>query len=158
MKQSLTPIADLVDDAAEAAPTLKQALRSDGISRDEHSALVAERKAIAEKGGRPPAVRPVRDILLQKGYDAATRLLPKVAARLEKAIDDEKDALHERAIDIVSKRVLPIAFFEAMGKSEFKTEEEGGAKPNFIINISTGGQPVKIDSIEAVDVDFKELK
>jgi hypothetical protein len=156
MKQSLTPIADLVDDAAEAAPTLKQALRSDGITRDEHSALVAERKALAEKGGRPPKVQPVRDILIQKGYDSITRMLPKVANRLEKAIDNEADPLHERAVDIVAKRALPIAFFESMGKSEFKTEEEGGAKPTFVINISTGGAPVKID--EAVDVDFKELK
>jgi hypothetical protein len=151
MKQSLTPIADLVDDAAEAAPTLKQALRS----RDEHLALVAERKALAEKGGRPPKVQPVRDILIQKGYDSITRMLPKVASRLEKAIDNEADPLHERAVDIVSKRALPIAFFESMGKSEFKTEDEGGAKPTFVINISTGGAPVKID--EAVDVDFKEL-
>jgi hypothetical protein len=151
----LKTIADLVDAAPTGAPTLKQALRSDGISQVEHSALVAERKAVQARGGRPPKLQPTRDILIQKGYDAIAKLGPKVVARLEEALDDKTDPIHERAVDILSKRVVPIAFFEALAKSEFRTEDEGGNKPTFVINISTGGAPVKVE--EAVDVDFKEL-
>jgi len=159
-EQTLTSVADLVSEAPPAHPTLKQKLRSDGISRAEHSALVEERKAIAAKGGRPPAVQPTRDLLIERGYKAAGHLFPKVLARLEEAIDDKSDALHERAMDIMAKRVIPIAFFESLAKSEFRTEDEGGRLPNITINISTAAAPaVTVDAVtvDAVDVPFKEL-
>jgi hypothetical protein len=181
MKQTLTPIADLVDDAADAAPkdvdrrpvvvvarpmddfdhaTLAEVDREIKrlpklpVSAAEHAALIAERKEIAATGGRPPKAQPTRDILIQKQYDVMRLAAPAVLRRLVRGAIDESDPLHERCLDIVAKRVAPIAFFESMAKSEFKTEDEGGAKPNITINIGSTTPAVKID--EAIDVTYVE--
>lgn len=128
------------------------------MTPQEHAALIEARK---EAGPQQTIGKTqTRDILIQRGYKAVTHLFPKLAARLEKALDNENDPLHERAVDILSKRGLPIAFFESLAKSEFKTEEEGGAKPRIVINISTGGlptQPAVVVTQDAEDVEFKEL-
>ncbi len=153
MEQTLTPLVELIDQAPDGAPTLKQALRSDGISRAEHSALVAERLEQRAKGGRPPAVKPVRDILVQKGYDAMAKLGPKVAARLEEALDNKSDPIHERAVDILAKRTLPIAFFEGLAKQEFREDDDGARAPHITINISTAA----VEPAIVVEVPFKEL-
>jgi hypothetical protein len=175
MKQTLTPIADLVDDAADAAPkdvdrrpvvvvarpmddfdhaTLAEVDREIKrlpklpVSAAEHAALIAERKEIAATGGRPPKAQPTRDILIQKQYDVMRLAAPAVLRRLVRGAIDEADPLHERCLDIVAKRVAPIAFFEAMSKSEFKTEEEGGRAPSITINIgTTAAPPVTVDVV-----------
>ncbi len=185
MKQTLTPIADLVDDAAVAAPTqdperrlvvvaarplddFDHAVLADvdreikrlpklPVSAAEHAALIAERKEIAATGGRPPKAQPTRDILIQKQYDVMRLAAPAVLRRLVRGAIDESDPLHERCLDIVAKRVTPIAFFEAMGKQEFKTEDEGGAKPTIIINVGSTAPVAETPKVEVVDVPFKEL-
>jgi hypothetical protein len=155
-EQTLQTIADLVGAGPTAQPTPR--LKAPGIDDAAHAALVAERKAIAEKGGRPPAVQPVRDILLQSAYSRVLEAQPKLLDRLIEGATNKNDPLHERCLDIMAKRALPIAFFESLAKSEFRTEDEGGAKPRFVINISTGAMPVaKVDVIDATDVEFKEL-
>jgi hypothetical protein len=118
------------------------------VSAAEHAALIAERKEIQATGGRPPAAQPVRDILIQKQYDVMRLAAPAVLRRLVRGAIDEADPLHERCLDIVAKRVAPIAFFEAMSKSEFKTEEEGGRAPSITINIgTTAAPPVTVDVV-----------
>jgi len=102
-------------------------------------------------------VQPVRDMLTQRGYEAITKLFPKLAARLEKALDDPTDPLHERAVDILSKRALPVAFFEALGKQEFRTEEEGGQRPTIVINV-TGAAAEVLTPKAVVDVPFTEKR
>lgn len=143
------------EEATTGLRPLKQLLRSDGISKAEHAALVAERKAIAEKGGRPPAVQPTRDVLVQKGYEQIVRLFPKLAKRLEEALDDKNDPLHERAVDILSKRGLPIAFFEGLAKQEFRTDEEQNHRPTIVINV-TGGAGATVQPVDVVDVEATE--
>ena len=115
--------------------TAKQLLKT-GPTKDEHRALVAERKAIAQRGGRPPAVQPTRDILVANGYEAIKALLPKLVGRLTEALDDKNDPLHERAVDILSKRGIPIAFYEGLSKQEFREDEGGNRSPSIVINVT----------------------
>ena len=120
-----------------------------GPTQAEHQALVEERKAIREKGGRPPAVQPVRDVLVQRGYTEMARLFPKVAKRLEEALDDKLDPLHERAVDILSKRAIPIAFFEGLAKQEFRPDEERNERPQIVINVvaAKAVEPVTVEAV-----------
>lgn len=145
----------LQDVEREVRRPLKALLRS-GPSVEEHAALVAERKAIVERGGRPPAVQPTRDILIQKQYDVMKAAAPAVLRRLVRGAIDESDPLHERCLDIVAKRVAPIAFFESLAKSEFKSEEEGGAGPRVSIHIHTTQAPKLETPGDVVDIPFTE--
>lgn len=139
-------------------PKLKTAkdLLKRGPTKAEHQALIAERKEIARRGGRPPAVQPTRDILVNSGYTVINRLLPKVAARLEAALDNPADPLHERAVDILSKRAIPIAFYESLAKQEFRPDEEQNRTPQIVINVTGTAGVETLQHTPVLDVETEE--
>ena len=132
---------------------------SRGPTKAEHAALVAERRELARKGGGT-AVQPVRDVLVAKGYDAVSRLLPKVIARLEEAVENKNDPLHERAMDILSKRAVPIAFYESLAKQEFRPDEEQNRSPQIVINVTGTAGIEAVQQVgrrdDVVDVEAEE--
>jgi hypothetical protein len=133
-------------------PPLKRLFKADGLSKAEHGALVAERKAIQARGGRPPVVQPTRDVLLQRQYEAMTAIFPKLVARLNEAIDNKDDPLHERAVDLMTKRAMTSAFYEALAKQEFRPDEEKNQRPviNIVVN---GGAGVSLKPVDDEPID-----
>lgn len=104
-----------------------------------HQQIVAERKALTTgKPGRPPAARTAtRDVALIKQYDLVKAAGPAILARIIEGAQDRADPLHEKCLDIMVKRIAPIAFWESLAKQEFKPDEEQDKRP--VINISING-------------------
>lgn len=111
-----------------------------------HAAVVAERKA--DYGVGRPAKRPTRDALVELQRTKLQGLQPHVFARVEKALLNEDDPLHEMVVEKLLMRVAPVSFWEGLGKQEFK-EDETKVAPNItiIVNGGAGVQPEK-----AIDV------
>lgn len=120
-----------------AAPTLSATSRPplDPV----HAAVVAERKAMVKRG-RPPKKRPTRDAVVAMQYRKLAELQPHVLARVEKAIRDEKDPLHEMVMDRLMLRVLPMKFWEHLAQQEFAPETVEKRQPvvNIVIGQSAG--------------------
>lgn len=119
-----------------------------------HQAIVDERKAKAGPG-RPH--RPTRDALIELQYRNMGRLSERVMKRLERALDNEADPLHEMVVEKLMQRVVPMAFWESLGKQEFKEEEGGDKRPIFQINIGAAAPPVEKIEHQPVTVDVKAL-
>jgi len=98
----------------------------------DHQALVEQRKA--RKPGRQPLT--TRDAVMAVQYKAIKQAQPLVIKRLLEGAVDKTDPLHEKCLDIVSKRVMPIAFWESLAKEEFRPDEETNKAPTITINIS----------------------
>lgn len=113
-----------------------------------HQAIVDERKASAGPGR--PKSRPTRDALIELQYRKLGKLSERVIARLERALDNEDDPLHEMVVEKLMQRVVPAAFWESLAKQEFKDEDTGPKAPVFTINIGAASAPV-----EPVTVDVK---
>ncbi len=99
----------------------------------EHAAVVAERKA------RNPVGRPrttTRDAVIQAQYKQIAKHAPVIIQRLLEGAMDRDDPLHKECLDIMAKRVAPIAFYEALSKQEFKDDEDKDQRPVVTINIA----------------------
>lgn len=106
-----------------------------------HQAVVAERKA--DYGVGRPSKRPTRDAAIALQYTKLKGLQPHVLARIEKAVLNEDDPLHEMVMDKLMMRVVPVAFWEGLAKQEFKTDEEKAAPSvTIIIGTQAGVGPV----------------
>jgi hypothetical protein len=56
-------------------------------------------------------------------------------------------------VDILSKRIAPIAFYEALAKQEFRPDEEKNQRPVINIVVNGGaGISLKPDEDDVVDV------
>lgn len=117
-----------------------------------HQAIVDERKADAGVGR--PSKRPTRDALVALQYNKLKGLQPHVFARLEKALLNEDDALHEMVVEKLMQRVVPIAFWEGLAKQEFKEEDGTRAAPSVTIIVNGGAGVVekKVEVVEVVEV------
>lgn len=104
-----------------------------------HQAIVDERKA--ERGLN--SKRPTRDALVALQYNKIKHLQPHVFARLEKAVLNEEDPLHEMVIEKLMMRVVPVAFWESLGKQEFAVDDKSKAMPSvtIVINGDAGKAP-----------------
>jgi len=131
----------------------------------DHQALVEQRKA--RKPGRQPLT--TRDAVMAVQYKAIKQAQPLVIKRLLEGAVDKTDPLHEKCLDIVSKRVMPIAFWESLAKEEFRPDEEKNAAPtiNITINGNAGistsaagpvgpGNAIERAEPDAIDVTFTE--
>jgi hypothetical protein len=111
-----------------------------------HAAVVAERKA--DYGVGRPAKRPTRDALVALQYAKMAQLQPHVFARIEKALLDEKDPLHELVMDKLIQRVVPTDFWAKLGTQEFAVENEKAAPTVTIVigNQAGADQAIKVVS------------
>jgi hypothetical protein len=96
-----------------------------------HAAIVAERKA--DLGPGRQAKRPTRDALVALQYKKLAGLQPHVFARLEKALLDEKDPLHEMVVEKLMQRVVPTDFWSKLATQEFADNEKDRAPSVTII-------------------------
>jgi len=112
-----------------------------------HQAIVDERKANAGPG-RPK--RPTRDALIELQYRNVGKLSERVMRRLERALDNDNDPLHEMVVEKLMQRVVPMAFWESLGKQEFREDEAGAKAPQFVINIGAAKVPDMPPAIEVV--------
>ena len=137
-----------------------KSLLARGPTKAEHAALVAERKAVAALPSRSKAVaqQPTRDILLQKGYDKVLNAAPAIMDRLIEGALNRDDPLHERCLDIMAKRAVPIAFYEGLSKQEFRPEEEQNRQPTIVINVTgaAGLEMLEHKPLDVVDVEPDE--
>jgi len=115
-----------------------------------HQAVVDERKASAGPG-RPK--RPTRDALIELQYRRMGKLSDRVIARLERALDNEADPLHEMVVEKLMQRVVPAAFWESLAKQELKEEQTRPKAPVFNITI---GQAV-VPDMPVIEVVAKEV-
>jgi len=112
-----------------------------------HQAVVDERKADGRGVGRPTK-KPTRDALVALQYKKLTGLQPHVFARIEKALLNEDDPLHEMVVEKLLMRVAPVAFWESLGKSEFKEDEQKSAPSvTIIVNGSAGIATPAVDVV-----------
>jgi hypothetical protein len=115
----------------------------------DHQALVDQRKA-ARKPGRKAVT--VRDAINVVQYKAITQAQPAVIARIIEGSLDKTDPLHEKCVDIMSKRVMPLAFWESLSKEEFRPDEEKNVTP--VINITINGNAGIVPGVGAPAVGF----
>lgn len=105
-----------------------------------HQAVVDERKA--DYGVGRPSKKPTRDALIQLQKTRLQGLQPHVFARVERALLNDADLLHEMVVEKLLMRVAPVAFWEGLGKQEFK-EDETKVAPHVTI-IVNGGAGVQV--------------
>jgi hypothetical protein len=115
-----------------------------------HQAVVDERKA--DYGVGRPSKRPTRDAAIALQYKKLAGLQPHVFARIEKALLNEGDPLHEMVVEKLMMRVVPVAFWESLAKSEFREEAEKATPSVTIIVNGAAGAPVP-----TIDVVAKEV-
>lgn len=129
---------------APTNPTELQTLEVPAFSRlpldPVHQAIVDERKADAGPGR--PSKRPTRDAAVALQYEKLKGLQPHVFARLEKALLNEADPLHEMVVEKLMMRVVPVAFWESLAKQEFK--EDGEKVAPAVTIIVNGGAGVQV--------------
>ena len=125
---------------APTVPHELQAISAAALSRPPldpvHQAVVDERKA--DFGVGRPAKRPTRDALVAVQYDKLRGLQPHVLARIERAVMNEADPLHEMVMEKMMQRVVPVAFWEGLGKQEFKDDDAAKASPSVTIIVNGG--------------------
>lgn len=139
---------------ADDAPTSELRATSSRPPLDPvHQAVVDERKA-ARHGIK---ARPTRDALIQLQYRNVARIAPRVMARLEKALDNEDDPLHEMVVEKLMQRVVPNSFWESLAKQEF-AEDAGDKRPVFNITIGAAAAPKIEHQPVVVDVKAREVK
>jgi hypothetical protein len=109
-----------------------------------HAAVVAERKG--DFGVGRPSKRPTRDALVALQYTKLAGLQPHVFARIEKALLDEKDPLHELVVDKLIQRVVPTDFWSKLATQEFATDEKNNAPSVTIVIGNQAGMPVTVVS------------
>jgi len=135
---------------APTKPNELQAISATALSRPPldpvHQAVVDERKADAGVGR--PAKRPTRDALIALQHKRLEGLQPHVLARAERALLNEEDPLHEMVFEKLLMRVAPVAFWEGLGKQEFKDDENARTAPSVTI-IVNGGAGV-VPSVDVV--------
>lgn len=125
-------------------PIELQALTATALSRPPldpvHQAVVDERKADAGVGR--PSKRPTRDALVELQRSKLAGLQPHVFARVERALLNDDDPLHEMVVEKLLMRVAPVSFWEGLGKQEFKDDEQK-AMPSvtIVINGAAGAAP-----------------
>lgn len=125
-------------------PIELQALKATALSRPPldpvHQAIVAERKADAGPGR--PSKRPTRDALVELQRSKLASLQPHVFARVERALMNEDDPLHEMVVEKLLMRVAPVSFWEGLGKQEFKDDEQKiTPSVTIVINGAAGAAP-----------------
>lgn len=132
------PTTEPVMTAPENQPELK-AISATALSRPPldpvHQAVVDERKA--DYGVGRPSKRPTRDALVELQRAKLSGLQPHVFARVERALLNENDPLHEMVVEKLLMRVAPVSFWEGLGKQEFK-EDEAKVAPNVTIIVNGG--------------------
>lgn len=109
-----------------------------------HEMIVAERKAFNAKPNShnlSPATRsPTRDALVALQYGKLSGAFPVVIRRIEKALHDENDPLHQMVMEKMIARVMPQAFWDRLGTQEF--ESTGGNKPvQVVVNVGPALPP-----------------
>lgn len=107
-----------------------------GISR---TALIDAPAREAVRAERRPVGRPkknTRDAVIACQYKQLASAGPAILKRLIEGALDREDAQHGLCLDILAKRLAPIAFWEGLAKREFTPEGEQGGRP--IINITVG--------------------
>ena len=114
-----------------------------------HQAVVDERKA--DYGVGRPSKRPTRDALVELQRAKLQGLQPHVFARVERALLNEADPLHEMVVEKLLMRVAPVSFWEGLGKQEFKDDEQGKVAPSVTI-IVNGGAGVAVPPAPKADV------
>ena len=132
---------------AAAAPAQAKKKPANWLQREkaEHAALVEDRKRKralpdgSRRVGRPPVS--TRDALVELQYTQLTQAAPAVLKRLVEGALDKGDPYHEKCLDLVAKRLMPLEFWNSLGKQEFKSDEEGGKGPVFVINVGTAQLP-----------------
>lgn len=124
--------------AGRAAPSRR--VRGGTAAKAAHAAVVADRKSVRTGlPGKPKTS--TRDALVALQYTKLTDAAPAILNRLIQGALDVGDPFHEKCLDLVGKRLMPLAFWEALGKQEFKDETEGGNRPVFVINVGTASLP-----------------
>ena len=137
--------------AADAPAVEQRATSSRKPLSPVHQAVVDERKANAGPG-RPK--RPTRDALIELQYRNVGKLSERVMRRLERALDNDDDPLHEMVVEKLMQRVVPMAFWESLGKQEFKEDEDRVRAPTFVLNIGAAVVP----DMPVIDVVPREKK
>lgn len=119
--------------------TKTRRVRGGTVAKADHAALVADRKAARSTGGRPRTS--TRDALVALQYTELAKAAPRILQRLVAGALDPADPYHERCLDLVAKRIMPLAFWEGLSKQEFREDGEGGKGPTFVINVGTAEAP-----------------
>jgi hypothetical protein len=124
--------------AGKAAPSRR--VRGGTLAKAEHAKIVADRKSVTTGlPGRPKTS--TRDALVALQYTKLTEAAPAILNRMIQGALDPGDPFHEKCLDLVGKRLMPLAFWDGLGKQEFKDENEGGNRPVFVINVGTASLP-----------------
>lgn len=141
-EQSAPTAARTVLGAAPAAvgrPAPSRKVRGGTAAKAAHAAIVADRKSVANTGGRRRTS--TRDALVAMQYKTLADAAPAVLKRLVQGATDQADPFHEKCLELVAKRLMPLAFWESLGKQEFREDTEGANRPVFVINVGTAQLP-----------------
>lgn len=103
-----------------------------------YQALVKERKLLR---GMP--TQPTRDTLIAFQYNKLSDLAPHVVRRIQRALENENDPLHEMVVDRLMRRLSPEGFWDALGKQEFAPGEQD-RRPTVIINVGSAQAPAEV--------------
>lgn len=111
------------------------------LSESAYAALMAERRQMQGKEGRP--WHNTRDTIVALQYGKLAALAPRIVRRIEAALDDPDDPLHEMVMEKLMNRLLPQAFWDRLATREF-TQDDGEKTPQVVINIAPAVQPVDV--------------
>lgn len=128
------------------------------VRKAKHAAIVEDRKSgrVRAPDGRllPGKKTTARDALIAMQYKQLHEAAPAILKRLVEGALNQADPFHERCLDLVAKRLMPLAFWEALGKQEFREENEGQKGPVFVINVGAASLPDT--TIQTVDIPSRE--